>query len=777
MFESVWAKSPPEKSQTGQSLIAHTEAVLDRLQAVRARQPNLHILCDHPRLWHWAGMACALHDLGKCARGFQTMLRGGPPFGERHEVMSLALLPSLLAGTNPGDQSWIAAGIVSHHRELSRLRQDYDPGDRAMDLPDGCARLVSGLDTETLRQMWEIAARFLLPAAMRRGLLLPGWELKAGNVPGSGPSPWTAVNIRECLNAVEQLAKRAIGTDKYALACRFLRGLVLLSDHTASADQRFLTNEALSDPSAMFAAIFPKAAPEDCYKHQTECGSSRGNILLIAPTGSGKTESALLWASNRGAYSDGRPTLFYVLPYQASLNAMRDRLGRSLGESSVVLQHSRALQALYRRLLDRGYSSEEAKRTAVKERALARLYAAPIRITTPYQLLRGAFQLKGHSALWTDAAAASFVIDEIHAYEPARLGMILKMLSHLIHDLGAACLLMSATLPSILKGQLQAVANPDCIQASSETYRAFKRHRINLVEKDLLDTDQIDAIVSAARSGRSVLVVATTVARAQQIWDILRPRLGSDAAVELLHGRLCGRDRFEKENRVLAAVATGQTRNRAVVLVATQVVEVSLNVDFDTLFSDPAPIEALLQRFGRVNRRRRLEEAQVFVMGSIPEGCPVYPERLVQRTISLLRSQNGVMIDESGVQVWLDEIYADEVGREWEQEVNRSRRNFRREVLNTLSVFDSSPELEKRFDDLFDGTEVLPASLEREYENLYERDPLLAPGLLVPLSSAQAAVLHRQGRLRQLRDAVRVADVHYDSERGLAIGSAAPDGI
>jgi CRISPR-associated endonuclease/helicase Cas3 len=776
VFENIWAKSPTDKSLTGQSLMAHTEAVLDRLQALRARQPNLHILCDHPRLWHWAGVACALHDLGKCAPRFQTMLHGGPRFGERHEVISLALLPVILAGTDPGDQSWIAAGIVSHHRELSRLRQDYDPGDRAMDLPDGCTRLASDLDTETLRQMWQLAIQCLIPAAMRRGLLEPGWQLKAGSIPDSGSS-WAALNIRTCLNAVEQLAKRAIGTDKYALACRFLRGLVLLSDHAASAGQPFLTNKALLDPAAMSAALFPATAAENYYKHQAEARDSHGNILLIAPTGTGKTESALLWASNRGTYSEGRPTLFYVLPYQASLNAMRDRLGRSLGESSVVLQHSRALQALYRRLLDRGYSGEEARRTAVKERGLARLYAAPIRITTPYQLLRGAFQLKGHPALWTDAAAASFVIDEIHAYEPVRLGMILEMLSHLNHDLGAACLVMSATLPSILKTQLQAVSNPSCIEASDETYRAFKRHRINLVDDDLLDAHQTDVILSTANDGRSVLVVATTVARAQKIWDILRRRLGPEAAVELLHGRLCARDRFKKENRVLSAVATGQIHNRGVVLVATQVVEVSLNVDFDTLFSDPAPLEALLQRFGRINRRRRLSEAQVHIMSRIPEGSPVYPDHLIRPAIDLLRSANGQMIDESAIQGWLDHIYSGEIGRQWEQEVNRSRRDFRRDVLDTLSVFDSSPELEKRFDDLFDGTELLPASLEREYENLYESDPLLAPGLLVPVSFKQAAVLHRQGRLRRLHDEVRVADVPYDSELGLALGSAAPDGI
>jgi hypothetical protein len=80
--------------------------------------------------------------------------------------------------------------------------------------------------------MWQLATQYLIPTAMKRGLLEPGWQLKAGNVPDGGSS-WASLNIWACLNAVEQLAKRAIGTDKYAIACRFLRRLVLLSDHAA----------------------------------------------------------------------------------------------------------------------------------------------------------------------------------------------------------------------------------------------------------------------------------------------------------------------------------------------------------------------------------------------------------------------------------------------------------------------------------------------------------------------------------------------------------------
>jgi len=781
MFDDIWAKSPIDESAHGQSLIAHTKAVLDRLVALRDRQPDLGLLCNNHRLWHWAGLACSLHDLGKCAPGFQLMLRSGPRFEERHEVISLALLAPLLSSSVDDDLSWVAAGIASHHRDLAQLRQLYDPGDEAMDLPDGCARLPVALTPQILQQMWLMATEQLIPAARARGLLQPGCEEASAQPPEFADfASWVPINVRRALDAVEQLGKQAVGTSKHALACRFLRGLVLLSDHAASADEEFGEIKALSDPSAMLAALFSGFGSDNCYEHQGRAQKTLGNAILVAPTGSGKTESALLWASNRGKHSKGHPSLFYVLPYQASLNAMRARLGRSLGDSSVVLQHSRALQALYRQLLDRGYSSDDAKRTAVRERALARLHTAPIRVTTPYQLLRGAFQLKGHAALWTDAATSTFVVDEIHAYEPVRLGMILEMLSHLAHDLGAGCFIMSATLPSLLRDELHDVANQAShIEASVATFDAFKRHRINVANSDLLDDAQVDEITSAARTGQSVLVVATTVARAQEIWQRLRSpsRLGPQAFVELLHGRFCGRDRFEKEQRVFAAAATGKDRVRPVVLVATQVVEVSLDVDFDVLFSDPAPLEALLQRFGRVNRARRLKVADVIIMNRIPESSPVYSEQLVRSAIKILSSVDGEIVNESGIQSWLDQVYSGEFGRQWEEEVKRARRDFRRDVLDSLSVFDSSPELEKRFDSLFDGSEVLPACLLQEYELLSERDPLLAPALLVPVTSGQAAMLQRQGRLRQLADGIRVANVGYDSELGLALGSNAPEGI
>src|SRR5207244_7001198 len=116
-------------------------------------------------------------------------------------------------------------------------------------------------------------------------------------------------------------------------------------------------------------------------------------------------------------------------------------------------------------------------------------------------------------------------------------------------------------------------------------------------------------------------------------------RLGN-AAVDLLHSRFAGEDRTRKEIALMAKVPNDNKRIReaGTVLVATQVVEVSLDVDFDVLFTDPAPVEPLIQRFGRVNRGRRGLLRDVFVHTVIPNASVhIYGRKSVERALVTLR--------------------------------------------------------------------------------------------------------------------------------------------
>ena len=774
-FPEVWAKSPGSGQDRGESLETHTRRVWKNLLLLHSRTPNLPGLCGMRRFWPRAALAIALHDIGKCCRGFQSMLRGQHTFPHRHEVLSLALLAAILKQDPHSDLPWVAATIVSHHKDLCEIHDLYRPPDPRLDTPDGLMELSDELTGE-FRHLASVMWNEGLSPLLREGGLGASEFLdeSAGDPPVCGGIP----EIRQTLNSVLRLSARIRQSPYHApepLAARLLRGIILLADHAGSAWEEFKTLARLRESAGMLEAL--GITRTELYPHQVAASEHPGNALLIAPTGSGKTESGILWAACAARQKTGSPVLFYVLPYQASLNAMRARLGTVLGHGAVALQHSRAMLALYRQLLARDYTPVNAERLARREVALSRLHVSPVRVLTPYQLLRAPFQLKGHEAIWTDAADSLMIFDEIHVYEAKRLGMILATLRHFHRELGAKALIMSATLPRCLLQVLETVLHhPPVIRADAGTCAKFQRHRVRLLDNDLLSGQTMDSIVAEARNGLAVLVVATTVGRAQEIHRALVSRLRTP--VELLHGRFHAADRFEKECRLLEFDRSAERSSVAQrVLVATQVVEVSLDIDFDVLYSDPAPLEALLQRFGRINRRRRVPLRDVKVSTYVPEGCPVYRKELIQSALAALSKCDGSPLDEAGVQSMLDGVYSGTLAETWTNEVISGIEDFERRVLSSLKPFQSDEGIGQLFEELFEGFEVLPKSEESRYFHWLESEPLLAPSLMVPVTAGQFGSMRKCGAV-EWRDGIAIANRPYSSEFGLDL-SAGPrtDGV
>lgn len=293
------------------------------------------------------------------------------------------------------------------------------------------------------------------------------------------------------------------------------------------------------------------------------------------------------------------------------------------------------------------------------------------------------------------------------------------------------------------------------------------------MEGRIRDSPILDRIAQRACSGESVLVVCNTVKSASEVYEALQERLANtNALVEMLHGRFNARDRFHKEQQLLNRMGTRQ-RDRTVpptVLVATQVVEVSLDIDFDTLFSEPAPLEALVQRFGRVNRGHRYPTRDVHVLTAPLDGQGIYAETYVTGALRILEAHASQVIEESQVGLWLDTIYAGTIGEAWSAEVKRSREEFTAACLAELRAFQSSQELSELFDKMFDGTEVLPHCLQDEYENWLREDPLLASELLVPISFRQLGTLRRTGKVVSLpKEEPIVVQVPYTPEQGLGL--------
>jgi len=492
--------------------------------------------------------------------------------------------------------------------------------------------------------------------------------------------------------------------------------------------------------------------------------------LLIAPTGSGKTESALLWAAHQAEAKGIIPRLVYVLPFQASMNAMYDRL-RAIFVDQVGLFHGRSTLALYRRFMEQDHTPQEATRLARSIRSGGIFYALPVHVSSPYQMLKAVYQLKGYEAMLADYAQAAFIFDEIHAYEPARLAMILETVRYLREKLDATFFFMSATLPKVVYSRIQEVlGEPEVLRASPDLFRSFTRHRVRIMSGDLLSGPGLEAVAQAFQGGQSVLVTCNTVARAQQAYQALRSRLTNAVQViVLIHGSFNGRDRSRKEQAILASAGLGSGRTQPVIVVSTQVVEVSLNLDLDTIFSDPAPLEALIQRFGRVNRKRRLNLAPVHVFTEPSDGQGIYEPGLVRKTLDMLmREADGQAIDEGTIQDWLDAIYQGQSLTKWEAEYSRTATEFREAFLDSLCPFNANPELEEAFNRLFDGLEVLPAGLKEEYEHLHQDRPLEATEILVPVSWRRWYALRKAGHvLTSPGEWPPVIDAPYTEELGL----------
>ncbi|MEU6241586.1 CRISPR-associated helicase Cas3' [Streptomyces sp. NPDC047024] len=776
ILADVRAKSQPRSDP--ERLTTHSRTVHDTVGQIEERIGTAGVLALEPRFWKRVRSAALLHDTGKVAQGFQDqLLPGGLPWGQRHEVLSLAYVDLLAsaAGWGEQDQRMVATLVATHHRCLhgstGRTLADLYNASTLWDeaftaTPDG----LGGLNVQVSR-------------GVHRELL--AWLAGALAVDPPQPPPEAPNLAARAHGQLERLLDvwRSPVKERSGLLAVLAQGALTLADHAGSAHVQLQRHMPLPSDYARHLSF-------SLHAHQQDAAATDGHMILAAPTGSGKTEAGLIWAARQLRTMPGLPRLVWTLPFRASLNAIRSRLrGELVAEpgrraADIGLLHGTVAHVLLTEAVEEdradgggeGTSAAQARRARARADAM-RLFTQRVRVATPHQLLRAAIAGPAYSSVLLEQANSVFVMDELHAYDPETFGRICAAMK-LWEQLGSRVAVLSATLARPVRELID-----DSLESAVTTVRAAPgtspvRHRLVLDDAPLTAPAGVQRLRDWIMDGHSVLVVTNTVARAQalyaQLADDARVAAPDDPrAALLLHSRFKNRDRDALEKDLLRRHPereAGETGRRGGLVVATQAVEVSLQLDFDRGAVECAPVEAVAQRAGRVNRRGRHPEGPVeFRVHAQEEHLP-YPRAAMEtawNALGGLVATGADTLSEEDIDHLLDLAYDTPWGKEWRQTALKARDEFAAEFLTFTDPFHDRTEFAERLGEQFDSVEVLHHEDVDEYGHLTrgrQGDPLLASGLLIPLRLGQ---LRQYGARYDKTLRVHVVGGTYDPATGL----------
>ncbi|MGV0341806.1 CRISPR-associated helicase Cas3' [Corynebacterium mastitidis] len=368
-----------------------------------------------------------------------------------------------------------------------------------------------------------------------------------------------------------------------------------------------------------------------------------GLFIVEAPTGEGKTETALAAAQILAARTGAQGVVF-AAPTMATANGIFERVlewaqGASPTEvTSMYLGHSKSgLSEAYRNIGE-DFGGEHGAVVATQWlRGNRRGVLSNFVVCTVDQVLMLALQARYSMLRHVGLACKIIVVDEVHAYDAYMSSYLGKALEWLRYY-GASVILMSATLPVQQKAALVRAYG-----GTGELRREGEYPLLTVVDKQgvreypvaarpteihaqvalLADEDLIPLLAD----GGCALVVCNTIRRAQETYEALNERYPGE--VELHHAAFMASDRARKEGALRAALGPRARRREGRperrIVVATQVVEQSLDIDADILITDIAPMDLLIQRVGRLHRHARPEEdrprrwrqPQVFIRGVV----------------------------------------------------------------------------------------------------------------------------------------------------------------
>ncbi len=657
----LWAKSGEGQ---GHPLLAHmldVAAVAEAILELEPAETHQHLAIQFglpvEGISRWLATLVGLHDIGKAIPGFQAKWSQGLELTKaqgftfadtslrcsRHDWASAVILEEWLPSQTGADIYWCqqVAGAVGAHHGYPLTQQEIGNG-----LPMREERVWLQARQTLLDTYWTVLSP---PGDITTDeLALPAINWLAGLTSiadwiGSNPD-WFPIGIRR--DGLHRYYSHAKLLAHQALAAIGWLPFSPLLAEPVPLDQQLGQMLAASQP------VIPRALQRQGIDLLQ---ASQGPALLLveAPMGEGKTELAFL-AHLQLQRTLGHRGFYLALPTQATGNALFARARQFMDAFAYrkmpdlqLIHGGAARQDMMAALKDvwgedgKLHEGVEAARWFSRRK---RPLIAPYGVGTIDQALFSVLNVKHHFVRLWGLANRVVVLDEVHAYDTYTEGLIEALLCWL-KDLGCSVILMSATLPTarrngLLKAwrvepaELPELAYPRLVLADDrglswdDKIESRVMDPVRLAGCGTTPEDLLCVALEALAHGGCGAIIVNTVERAQQIYTLLKAQAVDDLVLQLFHARFPADERAQREAAVLSTFGKEGARPAKALLVATQVVEQSLDIDFDFLLSDLAPVDLLLQRVGRLHRHQRSNRPKphhlpvLTVAGLLPGSLP-----------------------------------------------------------------------------------------------------------------------------------------------------------
>jgi CRISPR-associated endonuclease/helicase Cas3 len=450
------------------------------------------------------------------------------------------------------------------------------------------------------------------------------------------------------------------------------------------------------------------------------------NIILIGSTGIGKTEFAFLWGAGR--------KMFFTLPMRTMTNEIFKRAREIFGES-VGLLHSSAAAVL-------SQSTSKSLETETSDIefniGLSRNLSYPVIVCTGDQILNVSLKYPTYEKIMSTLGYSSLIIDEIQAYSPETSAIIVKTIEDTVH-LGGNFLLMTATLPDYIKEEIKSrtkVDEADIFQVYSKRgVQDIEKHKLHLVEtvdsenEDKLESSILEEVkkITLDNPGKRILVTINTVKKSQGIFK----RLIEDTAflskasirkedIMLLHSRFIVKHRESKVDIITYRREIVKNPPDIKILITTQIIEASVNIDYDILISELAPLDSLIQRMGRVNRNRgeyAPGKGDVYIIDRYFKGSVyVYKKETLDLTLKSISEKIGqnMILSEKEKERLLSHYYTHE-------DYHKIKKQFEKNLyaLDNLLLASSKSEAQRIFREV-NSFDVIPFEVYGEFKEAFQ---------------------------------------------------------